>query len=339
MQTAQGAGTWAAITHRSCCRLGGFHRLAHRRHVRALHANEIAARLAGRIWTACIHPPRGAVRSRPAVRVRARSLRQLKHRCRHLPQRAVQRRAEARGPRALPYGAQCRAAVARQGRTSKGVGSTARLHFRARSRAVPAPRAQGMDQAAKYTEERGNAALAGGARRPGLLGSVKPPRGGRLPPLSETAAEVDEEHLALAREQFDRFDKDNSGTIDKAELRDLFEALHVHMAPSVLEAYVRAAFTTHDVDLSGALECVTPRPAPRSRGTGHCRRLPRPAPATSFRRPRGPAQAQNSAPHPFSLPLSPRFDEFVGVYGAILRENRMRGFSYAEWKKSREGGR
>lgn len=135
-----------------------------------------------------------------------------------------------------------------------------------------------MDRAAKYTEERGNAALAGGPRPRALLGSVKPPRGGRLPPLSETAGEVDEEQLALAREQFDRFDKDGSGTIDKAELRDVFEALHVHMAPSVLESYVRAAFTTHDVDLSGALECVAPSPRPLAANRARHIRCVRPSP-------------------------------------------------------------
>lgn len=161
------------------------------------------------------------------------------------------------------------------------------------------------------------------------IGRVRPPRG-KLPPLSEGVAALTDDQIDLARLKFAEYDKDHSSTIDKAELYALFNDLHLDMTKSVLDIYVRKVFNEHDKDLSGALECVLSG-ITRYR----CDRL----------LPAGVAWLCPGAAHPQrNRPPRPRsFDEFLGIYGILIRETRRQGFSFAEWKAHKQaagaGGR
>lgn len=61
----------------------------------------------------------------------------------------------------------------------------------------------------------------GGLKPLAPLGGVKAPRGGKLPPLETSKKALSEEQAAAAKFQFDSFDADSSGTINKEELRTL----------------------------------------------------------------------------------------------------------------------
>uniref|UniRef100_A0A7S1CIC3 EF-hand domain-containing protein n=1 Tax=Bicosoecida sp. CB-2014 TaxID=1486930 RepID=A0A7S1CIC3_9STRA len=86
------------------------------------------------------------------------------------------------------------------------------------------------------------------------IGGVKPPRGGKLPPLEVSKKAVSEEQMAAAKLQFDSFDSDSSGTINKAELRTLLGTLDLNFSDAMFDAYVQTAFRDADRDLSGDLD-------------------------------------------------------------------------------------
>ena len=100
--------------------------------------------------------------------------------------------------------------------------------------------------------------LAGGLQRGKTtvppLGKVKAPRGGKLAPLGNTLRVLTDEQKEAARFQFDAYDANSNGKLDKDELKNLLGELGLKMDGTVFDAYVQQQFNQFDKDFSGDLD-------------------------------------------------------------------------------------
>jgi Ca2+-binding EF-hand superfamily protein len=89
-------------------------------------------------------------------------------------------------------------------------------------------------------------------------GKQRPLETGANAPKVEKKPELilSSEEVEAARQKFKEFDKDNSGTIDKSELKALLMATSTgkKMSPTMVERYVAVQFSLWDKDKSGSID-------------------------------------------------------------------------------------
>jgi len=63
-----------------------------------------------------------------------------------------------------------------------------------------------------------------------------------------------DQHRQRARQVFDKFDADHSGTVEKKELENMLKELHVFENSSMVDTYADMMFKQNDKDKSGKLD-------------------------------------------------------------------------------------
>ncbi|CAG5131571.1 unnamed protein product, partial [Candidula unifasciata] len=75
----------------------------------------------------------------------------------------------------------------------------------------------------------------------------------------QIAKDLSEKQISDARDKFEMYDKDNSGNIDKDELRQLFLDMFPSFNRNMLERYVNDEFNAADRNFSSSMYSLTPR--------------------------------------------------------------------------------
>jgi len=79
--------------------------------------------------------------------------------------------------------------------------------------------------------------------------------GENAPKIKHPDVVLTDEETAEAKAQFSKYDKDNSGTIDRAELKELLQvSLGKKMGPAMVERYVNSQMQLADKDGSGSID-------------------------------------------------------------------------------------